>query len=269
MSRRSALLLALALATGLLARSPPRLPGDGYEYAALALRFASARPPAIGEGEIPGLTAEVARRVPGFDARAVDPVPFMRRAGDGRLDFLHFWLYSLLATPPVWLATTLGAPLTAGFAVLNLAMLLGALALAWPRLGPGACVLLFAGPIVWWIDKAHPEPFLFAAVAAAMLLLPERPGWAAVAAGAAAAQTPPMVPFLGIVLLAGAVAGRAVLTDRCWVAAALSGLGLAAAQPAYYAWRHGAPYPSPSPRAPACRRSPRAGRCFSTPTSVC
>jgi hypothetical protein len=242
MSRRSALLLALALAIGLAAGSPPRLPGDGYEYAALALRFASARPPAIGEGEIPELTAEVARRVPGFDARAVDPVPFMRRAGDGRLDFLHFWLYSLLAAPPAWLATTLGAPLTAGFAVANLAALLGALALAWPRLGPGACVLLFAGPIVWWIDKAHPEPLFFGTIAVSLLLLPERPGWAAVAAGLGAAQTPPLVPFLGLVILAGGPAWRRPAEGRRWLAGALAGVALAALQPAYYTWRHGVPY---------------------------
>ena len=115
--------------------------------------------------------------------------------------------------------------------------------LAKPRLGGAATVLLFASPILWWINKAHTEPYVFAMVTIAMVYLVDRPWWSLVAAGAAAAQTPPLLFFCVIVGLASiAIGGLVVLKDRRWLVGAAAGALLASIQPMYFLIRYGTPY---------------------------
>ena len=241
MSRRDQLLVAFGIAAALVAAAPSRLPGDGGEYLALALNFANLRGPSIAPGDMPSLMSELGAYEPGLEQ--FDPRPFMRQASDGSLDFLHFWFYSLLATPFVWLTQLVDAPPTYAFALLNVTLLLSALAVTLPRLGTTASMLLFASPILWWINKAHTEPFSFAMLAIAFTLLRERPWLSLVAAGAAAAQTPPMLVFLGIVGVASlAIGGWAIVKDRRWQIGVAVAAALAAIQPIYFLSRYGTPY---------------------------
>src|SRR5262245_50746488 len=241
MSQRQTILIAVAIAAALVAAAPSRLPGDGGEYLALALNFADLDGPSIAADKLPALMNELGVHEPGLES--FNPKPFMRQAADGSLDFLHFWFYSLLATPFVWITRLVGAAPTYAFALLNTTLLVGALVIAKPRLGGAACVLLFAGPILWWINKAHTEPYVFALVAVAMVCLVDRPWWSLVAAGAAAAQTPPMLFFCVIVGVASlALHGPALLKERRWLAGAVAGALLASIQPVYFLIRYGTPY---------------------------
>ncbi|MCC7010663.1 MAG: hypothetical protein IT184_17770 [Acidobacteria bacterium] len=240
MDRLKPLLVALALIVCLVAPSPPSIPGDGGEYVVLALNFAELKGPSIAAGDLPGYMQELAKIRP--DIVSFDPSPFMRRAR-GSLDYLHFWFYSLLAVPGVWLTRLVGASPVYGFALLNAALLLGALAVALPRLGTPVSVLLFASPIVWWIDKPHTEPYTFAMLTIAMVLFEERPWWAVLAAGAAAVQNPVAYAFLGLTLAGGVLQGRRVFLDRRWIAAALAAIALASVHVIYFWTRYRTPFP--------------------------
>src|SRR5262245_24619123 len=237
MSRGQALILAGALAVCLIARSPSRLVGDGREYLAQALEFASGHGPAFRPADIPHVQAELAR----FDPALANWDIWSSTIGDvdrGRV-FLHFWFYALLAAPGVWLADVLGAPPTLGFTALNLVLFGAALWVAFPRVGPAACVLVFAGPIVWWIDKAHTEVFTFALLTIGLALMRDRPWWAMLAAGMAATQNPPIAILVPIVLLVTVVRDRSALADGRVIAAFAVAVALALLHPVYPYAHHG------------------------------
>lgn len=238
-TRRQQIVLALAFAVCLVAPSPPRLPGDGGEYFSLALNFADFRGPALA----PDAVRAYLRAGGEFQPELVDadPSPFMRAAADGSLDFFHFWFYSLLAAPGVWITRLVGAPPTYAFALLNTGLLLAALAVALPRLGAPTAVLLFASPIVWWIDKAHTEAYTFALVAIAVLMLRERPWWSIVAAGAAAVQNPVAFTFLGLVVAGSLLQSPRMVLDRRWLAGLAVGVGLASMHVTYFWTRYRTP----------------------------
>jgi hypothetical protein len=237
--RSRSLLIALAIALSLVAGSPPRIVGDGGEYLALALNFASGHGPAIA----PVQARVIQQRIAALDPVLADwQIPESSVLGpDGRRDFLHFWFYSLLATPGVWLTQALGAPPTVAFTILNFLLLGLAFWIALPRLGGPLSLLLFGGPIVWWLDKVHTEPFTFALLIIAVVLMRERPWWAMVAAGAAATQNPPIALLAGLIALAAVARTRAVLRDRRFLAGAAAGLALALLHPLYYWPRYHTP----------------------------
>src|SRR5689334_17614565 len=136
MTRTQSLIIGLIAALCLIAGSPPRLVGDGREYLAQAIEFASFRGPAFRPPDIPHLQSELARFDPSlanWDIWA-STVPDVNR---GR-SFLHFWFYALLAAPGIWLTNALGAPPTYAFTALNLILLSTALWVALPQLGPAA-----------------------------------------------------------------------------------------------------------------------------------
>ena len=155
--RRRSLIAGLTLALILVAAAPPQIVGDGDEYLTLALNFASLHGPSIRSRDIAGLRQAV-----------IDYSPMLARyelyqnavtGRDGRRDFMHFWFFSLLATPPLWIAQSVGLPAVYGFVGLNLMLFLLALWTALPRLGHATCLLLFGSPVVWSLDKASPEVF--------------------------------------------------------------------------------------------------------------
>ena len=231
------LILAGALAICLIARSPQRLIGDGREYLAQAVEFASFRGPAFRPADIPHIQEELAR----FDPALADWDIWRSTVGDvkrGRV-FLHFWFYALLAAPGVRVANALGAPPTVAFTALNLLLFGAALWVALPRIGPAACILLFAGPIIWWIDKAHTEVFTFALLTIAFALMRERPWWSMVAAGAASTQNPPIAILVPIVFLAASARNRCALRDRRMIAGAAAAIALALLHPVYTYAHHG------------------------------
>jgi hypothetical protein len=237
MSRGPALILAGALAVCLIAGSPTRLVGDGREYLAQALEFASLHGPAFRPSDIPHVQGELAQ----FDPALANWDIWSSTIGDvdrGRV-FLHFWFYALLAAPGVWLANVLGAPPTFGFTALNLLLFGGALWVAFPRVGPAACVLLFGGPIVWWLDKAHTEVFTFALLTIALALMRDRPWWAMVAAAMASTQNPPIAILVAIVVVSTVVRDRSALADGRVIAAIAVAVALALLHPVYTYAHHG------------------------------
>jgi hypothetical protein len=237
MERRRDLLLALACALCLIAGAPPQIPGDGGEYLVLALNFANFRGPAIDPADAPALARESAAN----DARleSWDVLSSTHASPRSGHDFLHFWVYPLLATPGVWITRAVGLAPGYAFAILNLILLLTALGVALPRVGRAAALLVFAGPIIWWIDKPHTEPFTFALVAIALLLFDERPWWSFVAAGLATTQNLPIGMLLVLLILWSALSHRAHLVDRRWQAGVAVSFALASLQPIYMYVRHG------------------------------
>jgi hypothetical protein len=145
--------IAFALALCLISGSKPRIPGDGGEYVAMALNFAAFHPPALSVRDMRNIQRIVGQWDPslaGWNMRES-----CVRGPDGRWDFFHFWFYSLLVVPPIWVTEAIGVTPVAAFTVLNLSLLGLALWVAQPRLGAATCLLLFAGPIIWWMDKPH------------------------------------------------------------------------------------------------------------------
>ena len=231
------MILAGALAICLIAGSPQRLVGDGREYLAQAIEFASFHGPAFRPPDIPHVQMELAR----FDPALANWDIWSSTIGDitrGRV-FLHFWFYALLAAPGVWMANALGVAPTFAFTALNLALFGAALWVAFSRIGPAASVLLFAGPIVWWLDKAHTEIFTFALLTIAMSLMRDRPWWAMLAAGVASTQNPPIAILVPVVFFAAVGRDRSALGDRRMIAASAVAVALALLHPVYTYAHHG------------------------------
>jgi hypothetical protein len=201
-SRSGTLMLVaiLAIGGGLAMLSPPRPVGDSRDHVAIATAFARASPP---------------------------PSTDLRRS----------WFYALTATPFVRAVEAVGRDPRSGFTALNLVLLAGAAAILVRRVSTVAGILLAAGPILWWIDKPHPEVFTFALIATAVVFLGVAPWWSILALGLASAQEPAIIPALVAVLVFAALpAGFA--NRRIWMAAGAA-LVLAALNPLYQFARHG------------------------------
>jgi hypothetical protein len=181
--------IAFAYGAALLivaAASTPRRVGDGAEYVVMALRFASLHGPALSRSEIVDAQQQLATLGPGFGASLLEYPDLV--AADGRQDFLHFWLYPLLVAPFVPVSSALGLHPNWAFTACN-AVLLAAAVFVIARRQPLVTVAAgFVGPIIWWVDKAHTEAFLFAAVSVAAVLALVRPAAAVLLYGAAGAQ---------------------------------------------------------------------------------
>src|SRR5262245_12746425 len=95
-------ILAVMLASWL--DSHPRRVGDGDEYMAMALNMSHGLPPALSRDEWVTRREEL-RNTAGFEeSNLVPPLPGI----NGRQDFHHFWLYSMLAAPLVATARLAG-----------------------------------------------------------------------------------------------------------------------------------------------------------------
>ena len=238
-TRLRALAVGFGLAVCLVAAKPPQISGDGGEYLVYSLNFVALHGPSLRTRDLEGLKQEARDYAPHLEDET-----FYRNAVPGlggRRDFMHFWFMSLAAAPFVALAKVVGLPAIYGYAGLNVTMLLGALWVALPRIGIPASILLFASPVVWWLDKAHPEVFTFTLLAVGVLLVRDKPWWAMIAAGTAATQYPHVIIFVGVIAVVAVAFHRPWLTDRRFIA----GLGAASLvgllHPAYYYYRHGTP----------------------------
>jgi len=235
--RQLSLLFGAALVVCLVADSSARLVGDGAEYLAMATNFASLRGPALAPADLPR-TEEAVAAADGRFARW-DAAASTIAARDRRRDFVHFWFYPLLAAPFVWTTRAVGASPLYAFTLLNGLLLLAALHVALPRIGGAACLLLFAGPAIWWIDKAHTEIFTFSLLAIAFLVMRDRPWWSMVAAGAAAAQNPPIAIVMVLTAAGGLFGRQGSVRDGRFLRGAAIGFVLCLLQPAYTYARHG------------------------------
>ena len=238
LERRHTLAFALFI-VGLVATSWPRATGDGGEYLAMALEISEPGSPALGTDDIDRLREKLSA-VDGI--RQWDVVTSTHVSRFGTSDFVHFWFYSALAAPFVRLCDLAGVNPVYGFTVLNLLLLGLSFRLALPRLGSWMTWLLWAGPVLWWVDKPHTEVFTFSLLAVAVLLIAESPGWAFAAIGAAATQNPPIIIALPIAMVSLAVTGRFPWRSRsAWVGAG-AGCALFGAHVLYYQLRHGTPF---------------------------
>lgn len=242
----------LAFLIVLLAGSEPRLTGDGPEYVAQALRLGAFRLPPVPDAELSAMNAVVydGYRLEQNTLPRIDEYPILVDATgkltwpqQGLRHWAHFWLYSLSAVPFVWATRALGLGHLWAFTAANILLLGAAFWVVSGRLRWPSTVLLFAGPIIWWIDKAHTEVMTFALLSSALALCAERPWWSFVALGAAAAQN----SFLaaGIPLLGGAavIERPHLLRDvRLWAGLA-GGLALALLKPLYNLWQMGVAEP--------------------------
>jgi hypothetical protein len=237
MDRTRTILAALAVAVALVAGSPPRLVGDGGEYLAMAYNFAAGDGPALAAGSISTLQAKVAAFDHTLSEWRIEDATI--RGQHGGRDFLHFWFYPLLVAPLLWITEPLHLPPTYAFATLNVVLLLFAFWRALPRIGLWLSILLWAGPLVWWIDKTHTEAFTFALLAIAVLEFEERPWWSLVAAGAATTQNLPIAVFAAGLGVAALVTKPAWLRDRRFQIGAIVGALLTLLHPVYSYTRHG------------------------------
>jgi hypothetical protein len=236
MVRRALFGAAGALIVCLLAASPPRVVGDGAEYLTMALNFASGNGPAIAPGDIAKLQRQLADVDPRLDTWDIRGASFP--GPDHRRDSLHFWIYPLIAAPLVAVARGVGVSPLWGFAAVNVGLLAAAFWVAIPRLGGAGAMLLFIGPILWWIDKPHTEIFTFSLLAIAFLTIRDRPWCSLVAAGFAAAQNFPVAVLVVSIACGSAVARAGAWRDRRLLAATLAALCLCALPPAYTFARH-------------------------------
>ncbi len=226
------LVASVVLLTSLAAGAAPRRVGDGYEYLAMAWNMAHARPPALTAEENSTFRGEADR----WQWLSADyPGPVLVGAGPRR-DFLHFWLYSLIATPAVAAALALGVNPNHGMSAVNILLLVTAGILAARRWPPTTVLVLLAGPILWWVDKAHAETLIVAATLSAIALIDSHPAIALICAAVAAAQN----PVLGVVLL---TVGAIVCVTRHragmpWLALA-GAAAIVAINPLYYLVRMG------------------------------
>ena len=232
--RRARLILVaslLGLTLSLVAQSTPRRVGDAGEYVAMSLNLARFSRPSLTAGEL----TQVRALFPD-DADVRLEMPELR-GPDGRQDFPHFWFYPLLAAPFVRSALVAGGHPMMGFTVLNIILLIGMSALLVRRVSPAVVLLVAAGPILWWVDKAHTEVFTFSLITIALLLLSSSPWWSIVAFGTAATQNPPIAGAM-VIAIAFALYTRGWRDPRVWIAS-MGGLILAAIHPLYYHSRLG------------------------------
>jgi hypothetical protein len=201
-SRSGPMMLAavLALGSGLAMLSPARPVGDSRDHVAMATAIAHGSPPESGEA---------------------------RRS----------FIYALTAAPLVRAAETAGRDPRSAFTALNLLLLAGAALLLVKRVSTVAAALLSAGPVLWWVDKPHPEVFTFTLVAASITFIGVAPWWSILALGLAAAQEPAMLPALAAALVFAALP-TGFANRRVWIAAGAA-LGLAALDPFYQSARYG------------------------------
>jgi hypothetical protein len=236
--------------------------GDGDQYVALALRLSALQAPAMYPYEVQAIKSTMGSLGHGFGGLQVDSVT----GRDGRGDLPHFWFYSMLAVPEVWLLEAAGAVATAGwrrtagwrdsavasdlwlletvgtepsyaFTLLNMGLMLSALWVVSAYLDWPALMIIFASPVIWWIDKAHTEVFTFSLMAIAMTLMVEQPWWALVSAAIASTQNLPIVLTLPVIALTAIAVRPSRLRDWRLYLGGAAAAAIAAISPLYYETR--------------------------------
>ncbi|MCC2955616.1 hypothetical protein LK542_08325 [Massilia sp. IC2-477] len=206
---RIALFIALlSLATLLLSR--PSKNGDFQEYALMTIALASHGTPDIRLSDIdtaarlspePGFATIHDRLRAGMQAGASDPFPGFVRGKDDGYHAIHFFAYPALAAIPFKLIDAMGGKPFKAFQLVNLAAL-AVLTIALyrftgsPRRAVFGTVLFLLSGGALYANWCSPEFFSACALLSALLLvLLGRPYAAALLAGVAAMQNPPLILF--------------------------------------------------------------------------
>jgi hypothetical protein len=174
-----ALLCALALCAIAVAGARPT--GDGAEYLLVAHALATHASPDLRKSDadwlgerIPRLSRVAHRLASGIDKEATTPISTVRRATNGAYYPLHFWLYSLLGAPCLWLTELMGTTPARALGLLNgLAASVAELALFWHygrgRFGlAAACAFALCGT-TFYLGWTGPEALTGAAIVCACL----------------------------------------------------------------------------------------------------
>ena len=220
----------------LIASSDLRGTGDGPEYMAMTEQLARWHAPSLTDNDVRDEQARQRRIGSGY--QGVGLARTLLRV-EGRQDFDHFWMYSLLAVPFYDLTRLLGIHPGWSFVAVNLLLYLMAVASSARRIHWAALMLLFVGPGVWWIDKAHTEAFTFSLLAIALVLVRERPWWSFVALGLAATQNPPIAFAIPLVAGVALLGDRALIRRRAFLVGGAAAAVIAALHPLYYLLRLG------------------------------
>lgn len=233
-SRRTRIVFLAAFAAlllALIAQSEPRHVGDTGQFVVMAENLGHFSRPSAAPADL----ARARQKFPGNEG-AVPEMP-RYRGSDGRQDFPRFWFYPLVAAPFVRTAEAIGASPVRGFTILNVVLLMLTATLLASRISLAATLLVVAGPILWWVDKAHAEPLTMTLIACALVLLRSAPWWSIVALGAASTQEPAIAAAM--VIVAALSVYRLGRQNRVlWIATAV-GVLLALLHPLYYQMRLG------------------------------
>lgn len=198
-TRRAAATVSIVLAAYFMAlagESVPRRVGDGHEYLLMAQSFARGLAPHWSPAQIDSLLA--AQRARSGINGIIDPRPTIV-AADGRYEVVHFWAYSLVVAPWLRAADLLGVNWNHAFTIVNVLLLCAMAYVLARRAPPGLAIALAAGPIIWWVDKAHAEIFVFALLATALALLTISPHAAILVLALLTLQNPVFALILGLV----------------------------------------------------------------------
>ncbi len=207
-ARVALFIVLLSLAALLLTR--PSKSGDFQEYALMTIALAAHGSPDIRLHDVavadrlspePGFVALHARLRDGMRQGAAHPVPGFVRGKDGGYYAIHFFAYPALAALPFKLIDSLGGKPFKAYQVVNLAAL-AILVIALYRFtgSPrramfGTLFFLLSGGVLY-SNWCSPEFFSACALLAGLLfVLLGRPYVAALLAGVAAMQNPPLVFF--------------------------------------------------------------------------
>ena len=242
-------LCALALATVGYFRAGPRI-GDGLHYYLMLISISE-------NGTVYTTPATAAvydeyafkhpRRGLAKFAR-IDTKNRLPTSGPDRVEFNHFWFYSLLASSFYWPLKWLGVDVGQSFNLLHLALLFWAAYVAHRRLGPRATssliLLVVFSPALWFINKAHTEFFTVMTTSIAILyFLSGRYVWCAAWFAAASTQNPPFGILAIIALGCGFAEQRwKPFGEHKRLLAATA--ALMAIHPGYYLLMHGTLTPS-------------------------
>ncbi len=163
--------------------SAPRRVGDGTEYMAMSLHVADGHGPSFDEAALQRSTSRL-ESLGWLDGTSLTG---LITTADGRWEFQHFWLYSAIVAP---FAKRCRVGRRTPERRVHVAERSDDLALVWLLAAANHLLALLVGigPVVWWVDKAHSEVFMVAAIGAACLLADEQRRWGFWAAGLASAQ---------------------------------------------------------------------------------
>jgi hypothetical protein len=216
-------LVALLIAA---AASTPRRVGDGGEYFVMALQLASGRPPSLSAEDLARVKQQLATLQGGFESSLLDYPDLV--SSDGRQDFLHFFLYPLTVAPAVALVNAAGLNPNWAFTLVNAVLLAAAFFVVARHASLAAAIAGFVGPVIWWVDKAHTEAFLFAMVSIAAVVFWQRPALALITFALAGAQNAALgITYPLFAAMLWYATRHTTFTTRTWIAG-VSGAAIAA-----------------------------------------
>ena len=232
-------LVFVVVGLALVSRGRPERVGDGGEYVAMTWQLSHLRAPSMTASELEHLHTHFRAMEPRMTGFGDWSAHFPDLVRGGRQDFPHFWAFPLAAAPFEIVARLLDLPDTYAFLALNLVLATAAFVVVARRSSLWVSGLLFASPMLWWLDKAHGELFVFCLLALAVALRDDRPGLAAICFAAAAAHNMSLLFALAwfVAWLAVRHGGRLLRPPTRW--AVLGAAALAAVHPLYYEVRLG------------------------------